>query len=92
MGLTALRAKGPGVNVVAMEMALRLAPAGLILAATHLWSEQNVVAGQLSRMREGAPLPAALSAAGFVEPAAAKWRIVGHVAVAAPRRRRSERE
>ena len=88
----AVRAKGPGVNVVAMEMALRLAPAGLILMATHLWSEQNVIADQLSRMHEGAPLPPALSADSFEEPPQAVWRVVGHVAVAAPRRRRSERE
>ena len=91
-GMTALRARGPGVNVVAMEVALRLAPAGLLLAATHLWSECNVTADRLSRIAEGASLTAALAAARFEPPVAPTWRVVGQVAVAAPRRPRSERE
>ena len=87
-GLAALRARGPGVNLVAMEMALRLAPAGLILSSTHLWPEQNAVADALSRQREGTGLPAGLPQTHAVEPVSAGWRILGAVAVAPPRRRR----
>ena len=90
-GLTALRARDPGVNLVAMAMALRVAPGGLVLSSTHLWPEQNVTADALSRLREGAVLPADLPQGHFAKPVDVEWRVVGRYCggASAPPARRS---
>ena len=87
-GITALRARDAGVNLVAMELALRLAPAGLELAATHLWSERNTMCDRLSRLAEGATVPTILAGTQSVELINPVWRILGALRVAPPRRRR----
>ena len=87
-GLAALRARGPGVIRPAMEVAVRLAPAGLDLEASHIWSERNRLADRLSRLSEGAVLPSALAGTAAEQPVRPRWHIFGQIAVKPPRRSR----
>ena len=56
-GIVRLAAKSPQVNLIALEAALILAPTGRQLEALHLWSEDNGVADDLSRVAQGVPIP-----------------------------------
>ena len=89
-GLTSFRAADPGVNLIAMELALLFAPTGLDLSATHLWSEQNCLADALSRQHEDQPppMPALLAGVPASSRRPAPWRILGAIAVSRPKARR----
>ena len=87
-GRTSLRARDPGVNAIAMEMALLLAPGGLELAATHLWSDQNSMTDALSRLGEGALLPVILDDVPCAAVRRPAWRILGRLRVRPPARRK----
>ena len=52
----ARRAEAPTINKLAMEIQLVLGPSMQDLYATHIWSEDNEIADQLSRRAEGAEL------------------------------------
>ena len=50
-----MRARDPILNDITSEIALILAPQGGDLRAAHVWSEQNEICDQLSRLPPGAP-------------------------------------
>ena len=62
----ARRAKAPTINKLVMEIQLALGPSMQDLHATHIWSEDNGVADQLTRRAEGADLPASCASASEV--------------------------
>lgn len=62
----ARRAKAPTINKLVMEIQLVLGPSMQGLYATHIWSEDNEIADQLSRRAEGADLPASCASASAV--------------------------
>ena len=49
-GTTALHSKDIQINRLFMELALILAPTGRAIEAIHVWSEDNALADQLSRL------------------------------------------
>ena len=53
------RSKWPKLNEVIAEMQLKLARTRFDITAVHIWSEKNDMCDQLSRLSEGARLPAA---------------------------------
>ena len=53
----ARRARCPVINKIIMEIQLILGQSMADLFASHIWSEENEVADQLSRTAEGALLP-----------------------------------
>ena len=55
--LTRLRSADEIVNLMAMELALWIAPRGLSLEGVHIWGEENAVADKLSRLSQGARVP-----------------------------------
>ena len=65
------------VNALYMEMALLFAPHGAELSAIHVWSENNVLADTISRLDEGAVLPALLAKVPRSTPRRDGFRIVG---------------
>ena len=62
------RAQDPVINAIFMELALLFAPKGAELSAMHIWSENNTLADTLSRLAEGAVLPALLTKVPRCEP------------------------
>ena len=59
-----------------LELAVLLAPIGRELIAFHTYSESNTVADALSRMAEGAVLPAELVQVSRVTPKIGAWRFL----------------
>ena len=59
-GAVRFKSKDPGINLIFMEVALVFAPRGATIEAMHWWSEENEVADALSRLDDGAELPASL--------------------------------
>ena len=59
--LTRMRSDDPVINLIAMELALWIAPRGLALEGLHVWGEENAIADQLSRLSQGVPVPACLA-------------------------------
>ena len=57
-----LRSKDPRINMLFMELALVLAPTGSSLECLHVCAEDNTLADELSRMKEGAREPPHLRA------------------------------
>ena len=55
--LTRLRSADEVVNLMAMELALWIAPRGLALEGVHIWGEEDAVADKLSRLSQGARVP-----------------------------------
>ena len=77
-GTSALHSKDVHINRLLMELALVLAPTGRTLEAIHVWSEDNGLADQLSRMKPNDQIPAELrdvSRTTWLE--TILWRIVG---------------
>ena len=58
--LAMMRSSDPVINSMAQEIALWLAPKGLALESLHVWGEENRVADRLSRIAQGAAVPALL--------------------------------
>ena len=56
-GAVQFKAKDPAINQLFMELALMTAGKGICLQAEHLWSQDNLLADELSRSLEGAPIP-----------------------------------
>ena len=79
-GTSALHSKDVHINKLFMELALVLAPTGLAVETIHVWSEDNHLADDLSRMTGESEdqVPAAL--AGVSRTAwneDMQWNIVG---------------
>ena len=71
------KAKDAGINALYMEMALLFAPHGAELSAVHVWSENNVLADTISRLDEGAVLPAILTKVPRCAPRRDGFRSIG---------------
>ena len=67
------RAKSPAVNRVIMEIQLALGTSMHDIRGEHIWSEDNSCADQLSRIAEGATIPASCLHASFRRPTAGPW-------------------
>ena len=61
--LVKLSAKSFGINEIAKEVAMLLAPLGHELIGIHVWSEANELADTLSRLQPGEQAPSALAGA-----------------------------
>ena len=59
-GTSILRSKDPHINRLMMELALVFAPGGSSLECVHVWSEDNELADELSRMTAGSAVPPCL--------------------------------
>ena len=79
-GLITLGARSPPVNAIAREAVLLLAPWGRHLRGVHVWSEDNSLADALSRLAQGAAVPALLlqvSRAQVAPRCSSQWRSLG---------------
>ena len=77
-----MRAREPILNVIAGEIAVILAPRGGDLRAAHLWSEQNEICDQLSRMQPEKPGPLkGLEEAKRYKPCRMRGRLLGEDAL-----------
>ena len=70
------RAKQPALNLIVAEMQLLLGSVFHDLKAAHFWSEENEVCDDLSRLHQGAVLPAVLDKAKHVEAVRNRWLLV----------------
>ena len=76
-GAVKFKSKDPGINLMFMELALIFAPKGATLEAVHLWSEENELADALSRLGEGAELPADLTKVTRTPCSLVGWKVLG---------------
>ena len=90
-GAVKFKSKDPAINCIFMELALLFAPRGGTLSAVHFWSEENDVADDLSRLEEGAAIPAIVSGVRRTQAARDGWRILGRTPTP-PRRYKATRE
>ena len=76
-GMVTFHSKDRGVSMIAMEMALLMAPVGISFEAVHIWSESNDLCDQVSRIPEGAALPKELREVRHTQAQRAGWRLLG---------------
>ena len=76
-GAARFKAKGPGINLTIMEMALVFAPQGSTIEALRIWSEEDALADALSRLCQGAAIPQELAKAPRSQARDAECRIPG---------------
>ena len=75
-GAAKFKAKDPAINRLFMEIALIVVEAGHELHEEHLWSEDNFLADQVSRLQEGAVLPEQLRGVHQARMEEPKWQII----------------
>ena len=78
-GAVKFKSKDPVINIIFMEMALLFAPQGATVEALHMWSEENCIADDLSRLGEGAAIPTMLTKVRRTACSMAEWRILGTI-------------
>ena len=76
-GVLANKARSARLNLIIAEISLLLCDTYHILSAQHLWSERNVVCDKLSRLHEGAEMPAEVSQATPWHPVKGPYKIPG---------------